>query len=132
VEGIESMTDPHTPPVDEGQPGMAMLREADRLASALDDYQHQANNSAYTGTDEAGTVRATVTASFLVTDLIIDDELLALGSDVVARRVTEALVNAQAAATRGGADRTGNLLGALGLNAELMGQFDAAIKTRDH
>jgi DNA-binding protein YbaB len=116
-----------SPHVDQGQPGAALLREADRLASALDDYRHQLNNAPYTGSDEAGTVRATVTANLRITELIIDDSLPSLGSEVVAQRVTEALLNAQAAANQGRLDQAGSLLGALGLNAEVKQQFDAAV-----
>jgi DNA-binding protein YbaB len=75
--------DPQNSRTDEGQPGAALLRQADRLASALDDYQHHMNNSPYPGTDEAQTVRATVTANFRITELIIEDGLLSLGTEVV-------------------------------------------------
>jgi DNA-binding protein YbaB len=103
--------DPQNSRTDEGQPGAALLRQADRLASALDDYRHHMNNSPYPGTDEAQTVRATVTANFRITELIIEDGLLSLGTEVVVRRVTEALLNAQAAAKRGRQDRAETLSG---------------------
>lgn len=111
----------------DGRPGAALLAEADRLASALDDYRHQVDNSPYTGSDKTDTCRATVTANFRITDLIIEESLPSLGSDVVAQRVTEALLNAQAAANRGRADRAAKLLGALGLDAELQEQFDSVV-----
>lgn len=112
---------------DEGRPGAALLREADRLASALDDYRHHLNNSPYMGCDKGYSAQATVTADFRVTDLVIDESLLSQGADIVAQRVTEALLNAQTAANRGRAARADELLGALGLNAELQKQFDSAV-----
>jgi DNA-binding protein YbaB len=121
-------TNPENPQTDEGLPGAALVREADRLASALDDYRHHLSNSPYTGSDTANTVEATVTANFRITELIIEDRLLPLGAEVVAERVLEALVNAQAAATQGRQDRSGELSGALGLNAELKEQFESALK----
>ena len=109
------------------RPGTALLREADRLASALDDYRHHVDNSPYTGSDKADTCQVTVTATFRITELVIDERLPSLGADVVAQRVTEALLNAQAAANRGRAECAANLLGALGLSAELKQQFDSVV-----
>jgi DNA-binding protein YbaB len=120
-------TNPQNSDVDDGQPGAALLRHADRLASALDDYRHQVNNLPFPGTDEAQTVQVAVTANFRITELIIEEGLLSLGTEVVVQRVTEALSNAQAAAKRDRQDRAEKLSGALGLTPDLKQQFDSAL-----
>jgi DNA-binding protein YbaB len=117
---------PEVPPhIAEGQPGAALLREADRLQSALADFQH-VQTALFSATDEADTVQATVDGHGCLTGLHIEDGLLRLGTETVEQRVNEALENARAAATRAVGAEQEKLLETLGLTDEVMEQIDSA------
>ena len=105
-----------------------MLREANRLQSALDGYRRQLTTSTFTATDEAVSVRVTVNGSLVLTRIFMKKGLLRLGAKTVARRINQALRNAQAAATAAAGDEREKLAGALGLTAEIKEQFDSVIK----
>jgi ESX secretion-associated protein EspL len=118
---------PEEPQIGEGQPGDALLRQADRLQSALDDYQHL-ETTFFSGADEAKTVRVTVDGGKRLADLYIEEGLLRLGSETVQQRLNEALLNANAAATGAVGAEQEKLLETLGLTAEVMEKFDSLIE----
>ena len=76
-----------------------VLRHAQHIQSAMDEQLHQLNTRSFKGTDAAKTVAATVDGRQRLTDLYLQDGLLRLGTQTVAQRINEAMVNAQAAAT---------------------------------
>jgi ESX secretion-associated protein EspL len=84
-------TDNHSPLDD-------VLRHTQRMQSAMDDQLHQINSRSFSATDEAKTVSVTVDGRQRLTDLFIRDGLLRLGTETVAQRINEAMLNAQAAA----------------------------------
>jgi DNA-binding protein YbaB len=110
-----------------GQPGAALLRQADRLQSALDDYQHL-ETTFFSGADEANTVGVTVDGGKRLADLYIEEGLLRLGSETVQQRLNEALRNANAAATEALGTEREKLLETLGLTAEVMEKLDSVIE----
>ncbi|MBS4728039.1 YbaB/EbfC family nucleoid-associated protein [Mycobacterium sp. SM1] len=77
----------------------AVLRQAERLQSLMDDQLHKMNTQTFTATDESKTVEVTVNGRHWLTDVFINDGLLRLGADVVEQRLNEALQKASAAAT---------------------------------
>lgn len=83
----------------EMHPVMAeMLRTAQQIQSMGDAQAHKLKAESFRGSDESGTVRATVDGHQWLTGLDIDDGLLRLGIETVALRVNEAIQNAQATA----------------------------------
>lgn len=77
----------------------AVLRQAQRLQSLMDDQLHKMNNEAFIGTDETDTVEVTLNGHHHLTSVFIEDGLLRLGAETVEQRLNEALQKAAAAAT---------------------------------
>ena len=78
----------------------AVLKQAQRLQSIVDDQLHKMNTVTFTATDEAKSVEVTLNGHHHLTSVFISDGLLRLGARVVADRIHEALQNATVAATR--------------------------------
>jgi DNA-binding protein YbaB len=76
-----------------------IVAHAQHIQAAMDDQLHQLNNRSFNATDHAKTVVVTVDGRQRLTDLYLQDGLLRLGTETVAQRINEAIVNAQAAAT---------------------------------
>ncbi|MDR3663299.1 MAG: YbaB/EbfC family nucleoid-associated protein [Mycobacterium sp.] len=77
----------------------AVLQQAQRLQSIMDEQLAKMNTETFTATDEAKTVEVTLNGHHWLTDLFIEDGLLRLGSDTVEARINEALGKATAKAT---------------------------------
>jgi DNA-binding protein YbaB len=77
----------------------AVLAQAERLQSVMDEQLTKMNTETFTATDEAKTVQVSLNGHHWLTDVIIEDGLLRLGAETVAARVNEALQNAAAQAT---------------------------------
>ena len=77
----------------------AVLRQAQRLQSLMDDQLSKMATESFTATDEAKTVEVTLNGHHRLTDVFIEEGLLRLGADTVAARVNEALQNAGASAS---------------------------------
>jgi DNA-binding protein YbaB len=77
----------------------AVLRQAQRLQSLMDDQLDKMANESFTATDEARTVEVTLNGHHWLTDVFIEDGLLRLGADTVSARLNEALQNAGAVAS---------------------------------
>jgi DNA-binding protein YbaB len=91
---------PDIPEIVDGEPGAALLREAQRLRSAWDGYRNQLATATFTGTDEGGSVEATVNGNLQLTGLRIEDGLLRHGVEAVGQRINEALQKAVTVAAR--------------------------------
>ena len=78
----------------------AVLKQAQRLQSIVDDQLHKMNTETFTATDEAKTVEVTLNGHHYLTGVFISDGLLRFGARIVQERIHEALQNATAAATR--------------------------------
>jgi DNA-binding protein YbaB len=76
----------------------AVLQQADRLVSIMDDQLHKMKSEKFTATDESETVEVTLNGHQWLTDVFIDDGLLRHGSATVAQRLNEALRKASAEA----------------------------------
>jgi DNA-binding protein YbaB len=72
----------------------AVLKQAQRLQSLMDDQLTKMNTESFTATDEAETVEVTLNGHHWLTDVFIEDGLLRLGAETVAGRVNEALQKA--------------------------------------
>lgn len=77
----------------------AVLQQAQRLQSIMDEQLAKMNTESFTATDEAKTVEVTLNGHHWLTDLFIEDGLLRLGAETVEARINEALGNATAKAT---------------------------------
>jgi DNA-binding protein YbaB len=77
----------------------AVLRQAQRLQSLMDDQLAKMAGETFTATDEARTVEVTLNGHHWLTDVFIEDGLLRLGAETVAARINEALQNAGACAS---------------------------------
>ncbi len=77
----------------------AVLRQAQRLQSIMDDQLHKMNTETFTATDESETVEITLNGHHWLTGVFIQDGLLRLGAQTVEQRLNEALQNATAEAT---------------------------------
>lgn len=79
----------------------AILLQAQRLQSAMDDQLAKMATETFTATDEARTVEVTLNGHHWLTDVFIEDGLLRLGAATVESRINEALgkATAQAAAS---------------------------------
>lgn len=77
----------------------AVLRQAQRLQSLMDDQLAKMAGETFAATDEANTVEVTLNGHHWLTDVFIEDGLLRLGADTVAARINEALQNASATAS---------------------------------
>ena len=78
----------------------AVLEQAQRLQSIVDDQLHKMSTETFTATDESETVEVTLNGHHYLTAAFISDGLLRLGARTVEQRINEALRNATAAATR--------------------------------
>ena len=78
----------------------AVLEQAQRLQSLVDDQLHKMNSETFTATDEAETVEVTLNGHHYLTGAFISEGLLRLGAHTVEQRINEALQNATAAATQ--------------------------------
>jgi DNA-binding protein YbaB len=72
----------------------AVLKQAQRLQSLMDDQLTKMNTESFTATDEAETVEVTLNGHHWLTDVFIEDGLLRLGAETVEERVNEALQKA--------------------------------------
>jgi DNA-binding protein YbaB len=77
----------------------AVLRQAQRLQSLMDDQLQKMASETFAATDETRTVEVTLNGHHWLTDVFIEDGLLRLGADTVAARINEALQNAGASAS---------------------------------
>ncbi|MCG7581674.1 YbaB/EbfC family nucleoid-associated protein [Mycolicibacterium sp. OfavD-34-C] len=77
----------------------AVLRQAKRLQSLMDEQLDKMANETFTASDDTETVEVTLNGHHLLTDVYIQDGLLRLGAEVVERRVNEALQKANEAAS---------------------------------
>ncbi|WP_293244391.1 YbaB/EbfC family nucleoid-associated protein [Mycolicibacterium sp.] len=76
----------------------AVLKQAQRLQSLMDEQLDKMAGQSFTATDETETVEVTLNGHQWLTDVFIEDGLLRLGADTVAARVNEALQIAGATA----------------------------------
>jgi DNA-binding protein YbaB len=76
----------------------AVLRQAQRLQSLMDDQLTKMNTETFTAADESDTVEVTLNGHHWLTDVYIEAGLLRLGAEVVQGRVNEALQKASAKA----------------------------------
>ena len=72
----------------------AVLKQAQRLQSLMDEQLDKMAGETFVATDEAETVEVTLNGHHYLTDVFIEDGLLRLGADTVAARVNEAIQNA--------------------------------------
>lgn len=78
----------------------AVLHQAERLQSLMDEQLHKMNNQTFTATDDAETVEVTLNGHHHLTGAFIADGLLRLGAETVETRLNEALQKATDAATK--------------------------------
>lgn len=71
----------------------AVLKQAQRLQSIVDDQLHKMSNEPFTATDESETVEVTLNGHHYLTAAFIADGLLRLGARTVQQRITEAPPN---------------------------------------
>lgn len=85
---------------DEMHPDVAaVLQQAQRLQSIMDDQLDRMRTQTFTATDEFESVEVTLNGHLELTDVFISEGLLHLGVEAVQQRLNEALQNATAAAT---------------------------------
>lgn len=77
----------------------AVLRQAKRLQSLMDDQLDKMANESFTASDETETVEVTLNGHHWIKDVYIQDGLLRLGTETVEARVNEALQKASEAAS---------------------------------
>jgi DNA-binding protein YbaB len=77
----------------------AVLQQAQRLQSLMDDQLAKMNTETFTATDESETVEVTLNGHHWLTDVFIEDGVLRLGAEIVQSRVNEALQKASFKAT---------------------------------
>lgn len=77
----------------------AVLRQAQRLQSLMDDQLHKMANETFTASDETDTVDVTLDGHHNLRSIFIEDGLLRLGAQVVQQRLNEALQKATALAS---------------------------------
>lgn len=68
----------------------AVLRQAQRLQSVMDDQLAKMNTETFTATDDQESVEVTLNGHHWLTDVFINDGLLRLGAEAVQNRVNEA------------------------------------------
>ncbi|MDG5486212.1 MULTISPECIES: YbaB/EbfC family nucleoid-associated protein [Mycolicibacterium] len=78
----------------------AVLQQAQRLQSLMDEQLHKMKNETFTATDDAETVEVTLNGHHHLTGTFIADGLLRLGAPTVEQRLNEALRKATDAASR--------------------------------
>ena len=76
----------------------AVLRQAQRLQSLMDEQLANRTPKHFTATDESETLEVTLNGHHWLTDVFIEDGVLRLGAEVVENRVNEALRKASARA----------------------------------
>ncbi|MDY6999645.1 MAG: YbaB/EbfC family nucleoid-associated protein [Actinomycetota bacterium] len=72
----------------------AVLRQAKRLQSLMDEQLDKMANSSFTASDDTDTVEVTLNGHHQLQDVYIEDGLLRLGAETVEQRVNEALQKA--------------------------------------
>jgi DNA-binding protein YbaB len=77
----------------------AVLRQARRLQSLMDEQLDKMATESFTASDESETVEVTLNGHHWLKDVYIQDGLLRLGAETVEQRVNEALQKASAEAT---------------------------------
>lgn len=77
----------------------AVLRQAQRLQSLMDEQLHKMANETFTASDETDTVEVTLDGHHNLKSVFIEDGLLRLGAQVVEQRLNEALQKATALAS---------------------------------
>jgi DNA-binding protein YbaB len=77
----------------------AVLQQAQRLQSVMDDQLAKMNTQTFKATDETETVEVTLNGHSWLTDLFIEDGVLRLGAETVEARINEALQKATTEAT---------------------------------
>jgi DNA-binding protein YbaB len=77
----------------------AVLKQARRLQSLMDEQLDKMASESFTASDEGETVEVTLNGHHWLKDVYIQDGLLRLGAEVVEQRVNEALQKASADAT---------------------------------
>ncbi|QFS89208.1 hypothetical protein FIV07_00555 [Mycobacterium sp. THAF192] len=77
----------------------AVLRQAKRLQSLMDEQLDKMANETFTASDDTETVEVTLDGHHLLKGVYIQDGLLRLGAEVVEQRVNEALQKANEAAS---------------------------------
>ncbi|WP_307864114.1 YbaB/EbfC family nucleoid-associated protein [Mycolicibacterium fortuitum] len=77
----------------------AVLHQAQRLQSLMDDQLHKMANESFTASDETDTVDVTLDGHHNLKSVYIEDGLLRLGAQVVEQRINEALQKATALAS---------------------------------
>ena len=77
----------------------AVLRQAKRLQSLMDEQLHKMDTGSFTAADDSDTVEVTLNGHHWLKDVYIQDGLLRLGAETVEDRVNEALQKANAEAT---------------------------------
>ena len=77
----------------------AVLRQARRLQSLMDEQLDKMATESFTASDETETVEVTLNGHHWLKDVYIQDGLLRLGAEAVEQRVNEALQKASADAT---------------------------------
>jgi DNA-binding protein YbaB len=77
----------------------AVLRQARRLQSLMDEQLDKMATEAFTASDETETVEVTLNGHHWLQDVYIQDGLLRLGAETVENRVNEALQKASAEAS---------------------------------
>ena len=78
----------------------AVLQQAERLQSLMDEQLHKMNNQTFTATDDAETVVVTLNGHHHLTGTFIADGLLRLGAEAVETRLKQPLQKATDAATK--------------------------------
>lgn len=77
----------------------AVLKQARRLQSLMDEQLDKMANDSFTASDEDDTVEVTLNGHHWLKDVYIQDGLLRLGAETVEDRVNEALHKASAVAS---------------------------------
>ncbi|MGE0218530.1 YbaB/EbfC family nucleoid-associated protein [Mycolicibacterium sp.] len=77
----------------------AVLRQARRLQTLMDEQLDKMANESFTASDDTDTVEVTLDGHHWLKDVYIQDGLLRLGAEVVEQRVNEALQKASAQAS---------------------------------
>ena len=77
----------------------AVLQQARRLQSLMDEQLDKMANDSFIGSDEGETVEVTLNGHHWLKDVYIQDGRLRLGAETVEGRVNEALQNASAVAS---------------------------------
>ncbi len=72
----------------------AVLRQAKRLQSLMDEQLDKMANASFTASDDTDTVEVTLNGHHQLQDVHIEDGLLRLGAQTVEQRVNEALQKA--------------------------------------